>query len=94
MYENKLYCFDILAIGIKDAYLAVGKTPKNPNDEESEGGNERSAAEKEGRRVLWEFIGHLDFVSRHKFVFTVLIDRYKCVLTFCSLLLLLSCSVW
>lgn len=91
---SNLKLFHELAIGIKDAYLAVGKTPKNPNDEESEGGNERSAAEKEGRRVLWEFIGHLDFVSRHKFVFTVLIDRYKCVLTFCSLLLLLSCSVW
>lgn len=91
---SNLKLFHELAIGVKDAYLAVGKTPKNPDVEESEGGKMRSAVEIEGRRVLWEFIGHLDFVSRHKCVFTVLIDWYKCVLTFCLLLLLLSCSAW
>jgi hypothetical protein len=60
---SNLKLFHELAIGVKDAYAAVGKTPKKPDDENSQEEQNRSSVEREGRRVLWEFIGHLDFVS-------------------------------
>ena len=44
-----LKLFHELAVGVKDAYAAVGETPKNPPEGQTS--------------VLWEFIGNLDFVS-------------------------------
>jgi len=57
---TNLKLFHELAIGVKDAYAAVGETPQKPNpDENGDMGREELAA----RTVLWDFIGNLDFVS-------------------------------
>ena len=57
---TNLKLFHELAVGVKDAYAAVGAMPKKPTDEE-----ERSLSSEEllARNVLWEFVGNLDFVS-------------------------------
>lgn len=58
---SNLKLFHELAVGIKDAYAAVGQTPTRP-DEETDDVKE-DAALMEGKTVLWEFVGNLDFVS-------------------------------
>jgi len=56
---TNLKLFHELAVGVKDAYAAVGETPQKPNpDDESMGREELDA-----RNTLWEFVGNLDFVS-------------------------------
>jgi hypothetical protein len=57
---SNLKLFHELAVGIKDAYAAVGQTPKRPV-EENDGLSQDIL---EGKTVLWEFVGNLDFVSK------------------------------
>ena len=57
---TNLKLFHELAIGVKDAYAAVGETPQKPNTEEN---GDMGREELDARTVLWEFIGNLDFVS-------------------------------
>ena len=59
---TNLKLFHELAVGVKDAYAAVGKTPQKP-PEDGEGGEQMSKEEYYARAVLWEFIGNIDFVS-------------------------------
>ena len=59
---TNLKLFHELAIGVKDAYAAVGETPQKPNPE-ANGENGMSQEELDARTVLWEFVGNLDFVS-------------------------------
>jgi hypothetical protein len=56
---TNLKLFHELAVGLKDAYAAVGQTPVKPETMEGE----MSEKEFHGRTVLWEFIGNIDFVS-------------------------------
>ena len=46
-----------MAVGVKDAYAAVGETPKKPEDGVAQD------RDWQGQMVLWEFVGNLDFVS-------------------------------
>jgi hypothetical protein len=55
---TNLKLFHELAVGLKDAYAAVGQTPVKPETLEGE----MSEKEFNGRTVLWEFIGNIDFV--------------------------------
>jgi hypothetical protein len=55
---TNLKLFHELAVGLKDAYAAVGQTPMKPETMEGE----MSEKEFHGRTVLWEFIGNIDFV--------------------------------
>lgn len=55
-----LKLFHELAVGVKDAYAAAGSTPKQPSEQEEQ---QLSQQELEGRNVLWDFVGNLDFVS-------------------------------
>lgn len=57
---TNLKLFHELAVGVKDAYAAVGATPRKPTDEEMK---QLSQEEVNGKMVLWDFIGNLDFVS-------------------------------
>ena len=65
---TNLKLFHELAVGLKDAYAAVGQTPTKPvqgttNEETGEEvPNNMSEKEFHGRTVLWEFIGNIDFV--------------------------------
>lgn len=65
---TNLKLFHELAVGIKDAYAAVGQTPIKPNLETDEQTGHPTMSEKEfhARSVLWEFIGNIDFVSALK----------------------------
>jgi hypothetical protein len=56
---TNLKLFHELAVGVKDAYAAVGATPRNP-EQNSEPNS--SASSREARLILWDFIGNLDFV--------------------------------
>jgi hypothetical protein len=58
---SNLKLFHELAVGIKDAYAAVGQTPTRPDEEPDE--VKENAPLMEGKTVLWEFVGNLDFVS-------------------------------
>jgi hypothetical protein len=73
---TNLKLFHELAVGVKDAYAAVGATPRNPNininNNNANGDDEqqRFAAAAppdettlQARMILWDFIGNLDFVS-------------------------------
>lgn len=63
---SNLKLFHELAVGIKDAYAAVGQTPTRPvvvEDNENEEESKKNSVAFEGKTVLWEFIGNLDFVS-------------------------------
>lgn len=60
---TNLKLFHELAVGIKDAYAAVGQTPVKPVLENDETGEKMSDDEFFARSVLWEFIGNIDFVS-------------------------------
>ena len=61
---TNLKLFHELAVGIKDAYAAVGQTPNKPVLETNEITGHPTMSEKEfqARSVLWEFIGNIDFV--------------------------------
>ena len=61
---TNLKLFHELAVGIKDAYAAVGQTPNKPVLETNDVTGHPTMNEKEfqARSVLWEFIGNIDFV--------------------------------
>lgn len=59
---TNLKLFHELAVGVKDAYAAVGETPTKPTENASD--NNMSREELDARTALWEFIGNLDFVSK------------------------------
>jgi hypothetical protein len=89
---SNLKLFHELATGIKDAYAAVGKTPTKPDDDNSEEETNRSKAERDGNKILWDFIGHLDFVSmpHHYFQADVLPFQFISRVLFA----IFSFSVW
>jgi len=58
---SALKTFHELAVGVKDAYDAVGKTPTKP-DEKAEGFKSLPYYEREARKVLWEFMGNINFL--------------------------------
>lgn len=61
---TNLKLFHELAVGVKDAYAAVGETPEKPDENGNDkNGDQMSREEQDARNVLWEFIGNLDFVS-------------------------------
>jgi hypothetical protein len=57
---TNLKLFHELAVGVKDAYAAVGATPRNPTDEERSALDESTV---QAKTILWDFVGNLDFVS-------------------------------
>ena len=56
---TNLKLFHELAVGVKDAYAAVGATPRNPTEEEKK---KLPSHVIDSKLVLWDFIGNLDFV--------------------------------
>lgn len=60
---TNLKLFHELAVGIKDAYAAVGKTPVKPMLVNEDTGEKMNDADFHAKSVLWEFIGNIDFVS-------------------------------
>lgn len=60
---SALKTFHELAVGMKDAYEAVGATPVKM-DETSEEFQRMPRRDQEGRSVLWDFMGNINFVSR------------------------------
>jgi hypothetical protein len=61
---TNLKLFHELAVGVKDAYAAVGETPQKPDPAGNDkNGEQMSRDELDARTVLWEFVGNLDFVS-------------------------------
>lgn len=56
---TNLKLFHELAVGVKDAYAAVGATPRNPTDDEKK---KLTPDVIDSKVVLWDFIGNLDFV--------------------------------
>lgn len=59
---TNLKLFHELAVGVKDAYAAVGQTPREPVKETNEHGMQINEREYYARNVLWVFIGNIDFV--------------------------------
>ena len=59
---SALKIFHELAVGMKDAYDAVGATPVKP-DEDSDGFQRMTDKDKEGTIALWRFMVNIDFVS-------------------------------
>ena len=59
---SALKMFHELAVGLKDAYEAVGATPTNPADDDEEDENYDPAEIKEAKQTLWDFMGNLDFL--------------------------------
>lgn len=57
---TNLKLFHELAVGVKDAYTAVGATPHKPTEEDKKS---MTPEVLEGATVLWDFVGNLDFVS-------------------------------
>jgi hypothetical protein len=57
---TNLKLFHELAVGVKDAYAAVGAMPRKPTADDKA---KMELQEFEAMMVLWEFIGNLDFVS-------------------------------
>jgi hypothetical protein len=60
---TNLKLFHELAVGVKDAYVAVGARPQKPSDSDKATMDSR---EFEARLILWNFVGNLDFVSAEK----------------------------
>lgn len=60
---TNLKLFHELAVGIKDAYTAVGKTPSKPLLVNEDTGERMNEAEFQQKSILWEFLGNIDFVS-------------------------------
>eukprot|EP00980_Cylindrotheca_fusiformis_P012717 scaffold3108_cov152-Cylindrotheca_fusiformis.AAC.8 len=59
---TNLKLFHELAVGIKDAYAAVGKTPSKPVLENGETGEKMDQTEFQQQCILWEFLGNIDFL--------------------------------
>jgi hypothetical protein len=57
---TNLKLFHELAVGVKDAYAAVGAMPRKPTADDKA---KLDPQECEAMVVLWEFVGNLDFVS-------------------------------
>lgn len=57
---TNLKLFHELAVGVKDAYAAVGAVPRKPTEDDKAN---LSKDEYEAMVVLWDFVGNLDFVS-------------------------------
>lgn len=57
---TNLKLFHELAVGVKDAYAAVGATPQKPTDEEKTSLDPDTV---DAMLILWDFMGNLDFVS-------------------------------
>ena len=72
---SNLKLFHELAVGLKDAYAAVGQTPVKPLTIE-EGGESMPEDEFHARTVLWEFIGNIDFVSCFDLLFLYCVDVF------------------
>ena len=71
---TNLKLFHELAVGLKDAFTAVGQTPMKPimeqEIEDEITGEKKTIVMDEnefiGRTVLWDFMGNIDFVRRNK----------------------------
>jgi hypothetical protein len=61
---SALKTFHELAIGVKDAYESMGSMPVKL-DEDSDIWKNMDQEEKIGRKVLFEFMGNLNFVSQY-----------------------------
>lgn len=59
---SALKTFHELAVGMKDAYEAVGATPIKM-DEKGEEWLKLPRREQEGRKIMWSFLGNVNFVS-------------------------------
>mmetsp|Transcript_29395 Transcript_29395/g.85500 ORF Transcript_29395/g.85500 Transcript_29395/m.85500 type:complete len:1799 (-) Transcript_29395:77-5473(-) len=59
---SALKMFHELAVGLKDAYEAVGATPTNPSDDDADEGADDPVEIKEAKQTLWDFLGNLDFL--------------------------------
>ena len=57
---TNLKLFHELAVGVKDAYAAVGAKPRKPSEDDAK---KMESHEYDARIVLWDFVGNLDFVS-------------------------------
>ena len=62
---TNLKLFHELAVGIKDAYTAVGKTPIKPVLVDEDTGERMNEVEFQQKSALWEFLGNIDFVSTY-----------------------------
>lgn len=60
---SALKTFHELAVGMKDAYEAVGATPLKM-DKNSKEWTMLPRREQEGRQIMWEFLGNVNFVSK------------------------------
>lgn len=67
---TNLKLFHELAVGVKDAYAAVGARPRKPTDKDKA---TMDANEFEAHLILWNFVGNLDFVS------TAFVKKMTCV---------------
>ena len=56
---TNLKLFHELAVGVKDAYAAVGATPRNPDAADAVA---TTSSSRDAKLILWDFIGNLDFV--------------------------------
>ncbi|GAX11007.1 hypothetical protein FisN_2Lh536 [Fistulifera solaris] len=56
---TNLKLFHELAVGVKDAYVAVGARPQKPSDSDK---TTMDSREFEARLILWNFVGNLDFL--------------------------------
>jgi hypothetical protein len=71
---TNLKLFHELAVGLKDAFTAVGQTPMKPimeqEIEDEITGEKKTIVMDEnefiGRTVLWDFMGNIDFVRKYK----------------------------
>lgn len=59
---SALKLFHELAVGMKDAYEAVGRTPTRP-DNVADTWKNMDQIEKDGRMILVKFMGNINFVS-------------------------------
>ena len=85
---TNLKLFHELAVGLKDAFAAVGQTPTKPEltqeitDEET--GETKIVAgmseeEFAGRTILWDFMGNIDFVRMETIVYLfVIFNNHPC----------------
>jgi hypothetical protein len=62
---SALKMFHELAVGMKDAYEAVGATPTKM-DEKGDEWLRLTSKEQEGRTIMWEFLGNVNFVSNEE----------------------------
>lgn len=60
---TNLKLFHELAVGVNDAYAAVGARPQKPTDNDKAAMDVR---EFDARLTLWNFVGNLDFVSAQR----------------------------